>query len=82
MGASLKEGRIKIGETVNISLNIFTICYVDCRRDKVSKKYGFKNYNVLDKRQFDLLIWNMMKSLSNNAEQVSSSSLSYHKDPK
>lgn len=52
------------------------------RRDKVSKKYGFKSYNVLDKRQFNLLMWNMMKTLSNNAEQVSSSSLSHCKDLK
>ena len=51
-------------------------------RDKVSKKYGFKNYDVLDKRQFNLLIWNMVKNLSNNAEQVSSSPLSYYKDSK
>lgn len=50
-------------------------------RDKVSKKYGFKNYDVLDKRQLNLLIWNMVKNLSNNA-QVSVSSLSYHKDSK
>lgn len=51
------------------------------RRDKVSKKYGFKSYNVLDKRQFNLLVWNIAKSLSNNV-QVSASPLSYHKDSK
>ncbi len=38
----------------------------------MSKKYGFKNYTVLDRRQFDLLMWNLMKTLSNNTEQVSS----------
>ncbi|WP_370574276.1 hypothetical protein [Methanomethylovorans sp.] len=47
----------------------------------MSKKYGFKSYNVLDKRQFNLLMWNMVKNLSNNAEQVSSS-ISYHKNSK
>ncbi|OPY18689.1 MAG: hypothetical protein A4E24_01878 [Methanomethylovorans sp. PtaU1.Bin093] len=42
----------------------------------MSKKYGFKNYTVLDRRQFDLLMWNLMKTLSDNDEQVSSSSSS------
>lgn len=50
-------------------------------RGKVTKKYGFKNYDILDKRQLNLLTWNMVKSLSNNA-QVSASLLSYHKDSK
>jgi hypothetical protein len=50
-------------------------------RDIVSKKYGFKNYDILDKRQLNLLTWNMVKSLSNTA-QVSASPLSYHKDSK
>ncbi|WP_321419611.1 hypothetical protein [uncultured Methanomethylovorans sp.] len=39
----------------------------------MSKKYGFKNYDVLDKRQLNLLTWNMVKSLSNNSGQFSSS---------
>jgi hypothetical protein len=51
-------------------------------RDNVSKKYDFKNYDALDKRQFNLLIWNMVKNLSNNAEQVSSSPFSHYKDSK
>lgn len=42
----------------------------------MSKKCGFKNYSVLDKRQFDLIMWNMIKSMSNNAKKVPPSSLS------
>jgi len=50
--------------------------YLHYRRNYMSKKYGFKNYTVLDRRQFDLLMWNLMKTLSDNDEQVSSSSSS------
>ncbi len=46
----------------------------------MSKKYGFKNYTVLDRRQFDLLMLNMMKTLSHNSEKVLSSSSSCRND--
>jgi succinate dehydrogenase/fumarate reductase-like Fe-S protein len=49
-------------------------------RNKMSKKYDFKNYTVLDRRQLDLLMLNMMKSLSNNSEKPFSSSHSCRND--
>jgi hypothetical protein len=52
------------------------------QRDNMSRKNGFKNYFVLDKNQFNLLKWNIIKTLSNNAEQLSYSSLSGHNDKK
>jgi len=42
----------------------------------VKKSYGLKNYTALDKRRFNLLVWNMVKSLSNSTEQVPSPSVS------
>ncbi|MCC7575470.1 MAG: hypothetical protein KK926_01380 [Methanomethylovorans sp.] len=48
----------------------------------MNKKYGFRHYNVLDRRQFNLLMWNMMKSLSNSSEHVPSSSPSCRNDTK
>ncbi|WP_321418410.1 hypothetical protein [uncultured Methanomethylovorans sp.] len=42
----------------------------------MKKSYRLKNYTVLDKRRFNLLVWNMAKSWFNSTEQVPSPSVS------
>lgn len=51
-------------------------------RDKVNQKYGFKKHNALDKRQLNLVMWNMVKQMSNNAQQCLTPSSFGCKKPK
>jgi len=48
----------------------------------MNQKYGFKKQNALDRRQLNRVMWNMVKQMSNNAQQGLTPSSSGCKKPK
>ena len=48
----------------------------------MNQKYGFKKHNSLDRRQFNQIMWNLVKQMSNNAEHSLSPSSSCCKETK